>query len=113
MGDDDAERSAPCCVRTRHYPRPEDLPTIWEVFEAAHYYVPHIRRLGEEKLDPATGEQRFPARRWVVEQTLAWLSKCRVLLIGYDKQSANFLGLLQFVCALLCFRRLHRLSLVR
>ena len=36
---------------------------------AAHGYVPHIRRIGEEKLDPATGEQRFPARRWVVEGT--------------------------------------------
>jgi putative transposase len=68
---------------------------------AAHGYVPHIRRIGEEKLDPATGEQRFPARRWVVERTLAWLSKCRALLIRYDKQSANFLGLLQFACALL------------
>ncbi len=76
-------------------------------------YVPHIRRIGTEKLDPATGEQRFPARRWVVERTLAWLSKCRTLLIRYDKRSANFLGLLQFACALLWFRRLHRLSLLR
>jgi hypothetical protein len=65
------------------------------------------------RLDPATGEQRFPARRRVVEQTLAGLSKCCALLIGYDKQSANFLGLLQFACALLWFCRLHRLSLVR
>ncbi len=77
---------------------------------AAHGYVPHIRRIGEEKLDPATGEQRFPARRWVVERTLAWLSKCRALLVRYDKHSANFLGLLQFACALLWFRRLHRLQ---
>jgi hypothetical protein len=31
----------------------------------------------------------------------------------YDKQGANFLGLLQLACALLWFRRLHRLRLVR
>jgi putative transposase len=80
---------------------------------AAHGYVPHIRRIGEEKLDPATGEQRFPARRWVVERTLAWLSKCRALLVRYDKHAANFLGLLQLACALLWFRRLHRLSHLR
>src|SRR5258707_846600 len=80
---------------------------------AAHGYVPHIRRIGEEKLDPATGEQRFPARRWVVERTLAWLSKCRALLVRYDKRSANFLALLKLACALLWFRRLHRLSLLR
>ncbi len=78
-----------------------------------HGYLPHIGRIGEEKLDPATGEQRFPARRWVVERTLAWLSKCRALLVRYDKHAANFLGLLQLACALLWFRRLHRLSLLR
>lgn len=79
----------------------------------AHGYVPHLRRIGLEKLDLATGERRFPARRWVVERTLAWLSKCRALLIRYDKHAANFRGLLQFACALLWFRRLHRLSLLR
>ena len=40
---------------------------------AAQGYVPHIRRIGEEKLD-ARGQKRYPARRWVVERTLAWLS---------------------------------------
>jgi putative transposase len=44
---------------------------------------------------------------------MAWLSKCWALLIRYDKRSANFLGLLQLACALLWFRRLHRLSLLR
>ena len=84
-----------------------------EAAVAAHGYVPHIRRIGEEKLDPATGEKRFPARRWVVERTLAWLSKCRALLVRYDKRSANFLGLLKLACALVWYRRLHRLSLLR
>jgi putative transposase len=78
-----------------------------------HQYVPHLRRIGTEKLDLLTGAPRFPARRWVVERTLAWLSKCRALLVRYDKHSANFLGLLQLACALLWFRRLHRLSLLR
>ena len=79
----------------------------------SHHHVAHLRRIGNEKLDLATGELRFPARRWVVERTLAWLSKCRALLIRYDKRAANFRGLLQFACALLWFRRLHRLSLLR
>ena len=48
----------------------------------AYGYVPHIRRIGEEKLDPASGEKRFPARRWVVERTLAWRSNCRALWCG-------------------------------
>lgn len=67
----------------------------------------------DKAYDNPTGEKRFPARRWVVERTLVWLSKCRALLIRYDKHSANFLGLLQLACALLWFRRPHRLSLLR
>jgi putative transposase len=89
-----------------------DNPTGWAAVQA-HGFVPHIRRIGEEKRDPITGEKRYPARRWVVERTLAWLSKCRALLVRYDKHAANFRGLLQFACALLWFRRLHRLAVLR
>jgi putative transposase len=89
-----------------------DNPTGHAAVEA-HGYVGHIRRIGEEKRDPISGEKRHPARRWVVERTLAWLSKCRALLVRYDKHAANFRGLLQFACALLWLRRLHRLSVLR
>jgi len=77
-----------------------------------HGYVPHIRRIGEEKQD-GQGQKSYPARRWVVERTLAWLSKCRALLIRYDKKSENFLAFLQFACALLWYRRLLRLAILR
>jgi putative transposase len=77
-----------------------------------HNYIPHIRRIGEEKLDDA-GAPRYPARRWVVERTLAWLSKCRALLVRYDKKASNYLALLQLACALLWFRRYARLSVLR
>jgi putative transposase len=72
-------------------------------------YIPHIRRIGEEKLDER-GDKRHPARRWVIERTLAWLSKCRAILVRYDKKAANYLGLIQLACALLWYRRLHRLQ---
>lgn len=75
-------------------------------------YIPHIRRIGEEKLDEM-GEKRYPARRWVVERTLGWLSKCRAILVRYDKKAANYLGLIKVACILLWYRRQHRLSLLR
>lgn len=76
---------------------------------AAEYgYQPHIRRIGEEKLDDA-GEKRFPARRWVVERTLAWLSKCRAILVRYDKKAKNYSAMVQFACALIWYRRWWRL----
>jgi putative transposase len=72
-------------------------------------YVPHVRQIGEEKLDDE-GRKRHPARRWVVERTLAWLSKCRAILIRYNKKSCNYLGLIKLACSLLWFRRIHRLQ---
>jgi putative transposase len=84
-----------------------DNPTGHETV-AAFQYVPHLRRIGEEKLD-SFGQKTHPARRWVVERTLAWLSKCRSLLVRYDKKAINFLGLLQLACALLWLRRRTRL----
>ncbi len=75
-------------------------------------YVPHIRRIGEEKLDEA-GEKRYPARRWVVERTLGWLSKCRSILVRYEKKASNYLGMIKVACILLWYRRQHRLSVSR
>ncbi len=86
-----------------------DNPTGHEAAQI-HGYTPHIRRIGEEKNDEQ-GEKRYPARRWVVERTLAWLSKCRAILIRYDKHSSNYLGLLKLACALLWFRRQQRLAI--
>ena len=71
-------------------------------------YAPHIRRIDEEKLD-SWGEKTHLARRWVVERTIAWLQKCRAPLIRYNKKAQNHEGLIQLACALLWYRRLHRL----
>ncbi len=54
----------------------------------------------EEKLDPH-GQKTYPVRRWVVERTLAWRSKCRGLLVHDAKNAIYFLGLRQLACALI------------
>ena len=70
-------------------------------------YIPHIRKIGEEakKCDRSKGHK---PRRWVVERTFAWLSKCRGILVRYDKKDGNYLGLIQLACGLLWYRRLYR-----
>lgn len=70
---------------------------------AKNRYVPHIRRIGEEKQGSRGGRHR--ARRWVVERTHGWLSKCRGILVRYEKRAVLYLGMLQFACCLLWFRR--------
>lgn len=107
------ERPQPIAEERQHlcldkaYDNPTGHRTV-----AAYGYVSHIRRIGEEKLD-ATGQKTFPARRWVVERTHAWLSKCRAILVRYDKQSRNYLGLIKLACALIWYRRHHQLAILR
>lgn len=72
-------------------------------------YQPHIRRIGEEKLDKK-GRKRKKARRWVVERTIGWLNRCRGILVRYEKKAENYLGAVQLACALLWYRRCHRLT---
>jgi putative transposase len=72
-------------------------------------YVPPIRRIGEEKKSCDRSKGHKP-RRWVVERTFAWLSKCRGILVRYEKKDGNDLGLIQMACGLLWYRRLHRMG---
>ena len=72
-------------------------------------YVAHIRRIGEEKLDKK-GCKKHPARRWVVERTIAWLNGCRAILTRHAKKSSNYLGMIMIACALLWYRRAWRLG---
>jgi putative transposase len=97
-----AERPQPLCL-DKGYDHPTGHETV-----AAYQYTPHIRRLGEETLSP-NGQKTSPARRWVVERTLAWLSKGRGRLVWYETIVINFLGLLQLACALIWMRRRARL----
>jgi putative transposase len=75
----------------------------------AEKYTPHIRPAREEQ-KPCDRAEGHKPRRWVVERTLAWLSKCRGILVRYDKKDGNYLGLIQLACALYWYRRLHRLG---
>ena len=79
---------------------------------AAHKYQAHIRWIGEEKLDEQR-EKRHPARRWVVERTLGWLSKCRAILVRYDKKAQNYLALVKLACGLIWYRRSVTLHILR
>ena len=103
------ERPQPTAEQPQHLclDKGDDNPTGHETV-ATHHYTPPIRRIGEEKLDPH-GQNTYSARRWVVERTRAWLSKCRGLLVRYEKKAVNFLGLRQLACALIWVRRRARL----
>jgi transposase len=73
-----------------------DNATGWGVV-VEYGYEPHIQLIRD--LRPPRKKCHTP-RRWVVERTLAWLSKCRAILVRWDKKACNYLGLLKLACAL-------------
>jgi hypothetical protein len=97
-----AEAPQPLCLEKGY-----DHPTGHHAAVEQHD-TPHSRRIGEEKFDERR-RKRHPARRWVVERTLAWLSTCRALFVRDDTHASHVLGWLQLACALLWLRRRARL----
>jgi transposase len=67
-------------------------------------FTAHIRARGEEahKIKRRVG---FKARRWVVEGTHSWMNRFRGILIRWEKQADNYLGLLHFVCGIIAFQQ--------
>ena len=68
-----------------------DNPTGRSAAERNNYTM-HIHRVSEERRSRRPGIRHRP-RRWVVERTHAWLSKCRGILVRYEKKSENYVGM--------------------
>lgn len=84
-----------------------DYADVHDIVCQAGYttHIKHRRRRGQPILDecPIPGEARYPARRWVVERTLGWLTKRRSLKVRWCKKAENWLAFVQFACAHILF----------
>lgn len=54
---------------------------------------------GEPSQEKVSPEKPHPARRWVVERTISWLTKRRGLRTRWTKKAENWLALVQLACA--------------
>jgi transposase len=54
---------------------------------------------GESSQQKDPQGELHPARRWVVERTISWLTKRRGLRIRWSKKAENWLALIQLACA--------------
>jgi len=77
-----------------------------ECYQLAHdyKYIPHTSRRDVEMVRPPRLPGRRKARRWVVERSHSWINRFRRMLIRWEKKIANYIGLVQFVCAIVAFR---------
>lgn len=84
-----------------------DYADVQNFVEQERYiaHIKHRRRRGEPVLEecPMPGENRYPARRWVVERTLGWITKRRSLRVRWCKKFQNWKALIQFACAHILF----------
>ena len=70
----------------------------------AQGYRPHIRSRGEECRERTVHPDVHP-HRWVVEVCHSWLNRFRKILVRFEKLQPTHLGLLQFACAYIVFKR--------
>ena len=74
------------------------------VADAANYEV-HV----PDKANAVVKRKRKPGRRkprrWVVEVTHSWINRFRRLLIRWEKKAGNYRALLDFACAIICWRK--------
>lgn len=86
-----------------------DYADVHEFVEQERYiaHIKHRRRRGEPVVEdcPIPGETRYPARRWVVERTLSWLTKRRSIRVRWCKKFENWKAFVQFACAHILFNR--------
>jgi transposase len=84
-----------------------DYKDVHDFVQQAGYiaHIKHRRRRGEPIVEecPAPGEKRYPARRWVVERTLSWLTKRRSIRVRWFKKFENWKAMIQFACAHILF----------
>ena len=77
-------------------------------FAASTGYIAHIkvntrRNGGENPKEDDSPSKIHPARRWVVERTISWLTKRRSLRTRWAKKAKNWLALVQLACAHILF----------
>lgn len=54
--------------------------------------------------------QRLGRHRWVVERTMSWLMRYRRLVRRYDRKAEHYSAFTVLACALICHRRLLKLT---
>ena len=55
---------------------------------------------------PIPNIKKYSPKRWVVERTNSWHNRFRKLFTRYEKKSENYLGLVQFSCCIIIYRKL-------
>jgi len=50
--------------------------------------------------------KKYSPKRWVVERTNSWYNRFRKLFTRYEKKAENYLGLVQYSCCIIIYRKI-------
>jgi transposase len=84
-----------------HADKAHDIPRCRQFLHRRHIRV----RIARKGIESST---RLGRHRWVIERTLAWLSRYRRLTIRYERRVDIHQAFLTLGCALICFNHLPR-----
>jgi transposase len=60
----------------------------------------------EEEVKVIPFRKKYSPKRWVVERTNSWHNRFRKLFTRYEKKAENYLGLIQFSCFIIIYRKI-------
>ena len=83
-----------------HADKAYDIPRCRRALSRRHIKV----RIARKGVDASA---RLGRHRWVIERTLAWLSRFRRLTIRYERRADMHQAFLTLGCCLICFHTLH------
>jgi transposase len=76
-----------------------------------HIPIKKEKKRGGEKDDnqkpkAIPNHKKYSPKRWVVERTNSWHNRFRKLFTRYEKKTENYLGLVQFSCCIIIYRKI-------
>jgi putative transposase len=77
-------------------------------------YILHIpikkkkkkKKGGDSEKTAISNYRKYSPKRWVVERTNSWHNRFRKLFTRYEKKDENYLGLVQFSCCVIIYRKI-------
>ncbi len=77
-------------------------------------HIPPKKKRGEKEEEEeikvttqdCSNRKKHSPKRWVVERTNSWHNRFRKLFTRYEKKSENYLGLVQFSCCMIIYRKI-------
>src|SRR6476661_1259626 len=82
------------------------IPTKIKIDEKDRKMQKIRMKIQQQQQQSCLKRKKYSAKRWVVERTNSWHNRFRKLFTHYEKKSENYLGMVQFSCCIIIYRKI-------